>query len=103
METQINTLLSLIDKAENNLVSNNTKEAAEAYGAAIETLRTYLKENPTFPEVEGLAMYAKDIVRFRNEALSQYRAIGCQTGLSFPDWLIKYFVNGAKNWIHFAG
>jgi hypothetical protein len=103
METQINNLLSLIDKAENNLVSNKTKENAEAYGTAIETLRTYLKENPTFPDMEGLAMYAKGIVRFRNEALSQYRAIGWHTGLSFQTWLIKYFVSGAKNWIHFAG
>jgi hypothetical protein len=103
METQINTLLLLIDKAENALVSNKTKENAEAYGTAIENLRTFLKENPTFPDMEGLAMYAKDIVRFRNETLSLYRAIGWRTGDTFQTWLIKYFLSGAKNWIHFAG
>jgi hypothetical protein len=52
METQINTLLSFINKVQDDLVNSNTKEAAEAYGTAIHNLHTFLKENPTFQGAE---------------------------------------------------
>ena len=101
MEKQINNLLSLINKAQDELVNSNTKENAETYETAIQDLRTFLKENPTFPDMEGLAMYAGSIVRFRNEALNQYRAFGHLSGKPFSEWLVKDYVK-AKNWIHFA-
>jgi len=102
METQINTLLSLINKAQDDLVNSNTKEAAEVYGTAIHNLHTFLKENPTFPDMEALWPYAGSVVRFRNEALSQHRAFGHLSGKPFAEWLVKDYVK-AKNWVHFAG
>jgi hypothetical protein len=101
MKKQIEKHLSLISTAMEKLLQSNTKENAETYGTAIQALNTYLRENPLFPDMEGLAMYAKDIVRFRNEALSQYRAFGHLSGKPFSEWLVKDYVK-AKNWIHFA-
>lgn len=101
MEKQINLLISLIDKAQNEFVGSNTKEAAEDYISAVQNLRTFLKENPTFPDIEELGMYAAHIVRFRNEALNKYRSHGWLSRKPFSEWLVKNYTK-AKNWIHFA-
>ena len=97
MKNEIENHLLLISTAMEKLIQSNTKETALEYGEAIQNLRNFLEENPTFPDVEGLEMYASGIVRFRNEAFNKYRAFGWLTRKPFSEWLVKEYA-GRKAW-----
>jgi outer membrane protein assembly factor BamD (BamD/ComL family) len=97
MKKQIENHLLLINTAMKKLIQSNTKETALEYGEAIENLRKFLEKNPEFPEVEGLEMYLRGVVKFRNEAFNEYRAFGWLTRKPFSEWLVKEYA-GQRAW-----
>jgi outer membrane protein assembly factor BamD (BamD/ComL family) len=97
MKNEIENHLLLISTAMDKLIQSNTKETAFEYEEAIKNLRNFLNENPEFPEVEGLEMYLRGVVKFRNEAFNKYRAFGWLERKPFSEWLVKEYA-GRKAW-----